>query len=91
MLRNDNMVFGLYFNDSSHGLSEFKYRCLWQAINQVVRNEDRNWMYRYWEFADQYYRSNIEYEDKRNKDNKFFEFHVAVGGLLALNEKYGMD
>lgn len=88
MLRNDNMVFGLYFNDSSHGLSEFKYRCLWQAINQVVRNEDRNWMYRYWEFADQYYRSNIEYENKRNKDNKFFEFHVAVGGLLALNEKY---
>ena len=68
-------------------MSEFKYTQLWYAINQAIRNDDRNWMYRYWEFADQYYRDVFEYGDAIKERSKYQEFHVAVGGLLALNEK----
>ena len=88
MMKNDNGVFELFFDVRTKGLSNFKYTRLWYAINQVVRCNDKNWMYRYWEFADQYYCSVFAYEDNCKERNKFFEFHVAVGGLLALNEKY---
>lgn len=87
MMKNDNGVFGLIFDTRKIGLSEFKYTQLWYAINQVIRNDDRNWMYRYWEFADQYYRDVFEYGDAIEERSKYLEFHVAVGGLLALNEK----
>ena len=80
-------VFGLIFDTRKIGLSEFKYTQLWYAINQAIRNDDRNWMYRYWEFADQYYRDVFEYGDAIEERSKYQEFHVAVGGLLALNEK----
>mgnify|MGYP004455273753 FL=1 len=88
IMRNDNGVFGLYFDENRNGLSEFLYRQLWHAINQVVRNDDKNWLYRYWEFADQYYSNVFVYEEKSEQAKKFMEFHIAVGGLLALNEKY---
>lgn len=87
MMKNDNGVFGLIFDTRKIGLSEFKYTQLWYAINQAIRNDDRNWMYRYWEFADQYYRDVFEYGDAIEERSKYQEFHVAVGGLLALNEK----
>ena len=88
MMKNDNGVFALFFDTRSKGLSDFKYRWLWYAINQVVRNDDTNWMYRYWEFADQYYSNVFPYESSCEEEKRFFEFHVAVGGLLTLNEKY---
>ena len=61
IMRNDNGVFGLYFDENTNTLSEFKYQQLWYAVNQVVRNDDKNWLYRYWEFADQYYSSTFAY------------------------------
>lgn len=88
LMKNDNGVFALFFDTRIKGLSEFKYRRLWYAINQVVRNDDKNWMYRYWEFADQYYSNVFAYESSSKEEKRFFEFHVAVGGLLTLNEKY---
>lgn len=88
MMKSDNSVFALFFDTRLKGLSEFKYKRLWYAINQVVRNDDKNWMYRYWEFADQYYREVFAYGNNSKERNKFFEFHVAIGGLLALNKKY---
>lgn len=87
LMKKDNGVFGLIFDTRKIGLSEFKYTQLWYAINQAIRNDDRNWMYRYWEFADQYYRDVFEYGDDIEERSKYLEFHVAVGGLLALNEK----
>lgn len=87
IMRNDNGVFGLYFDENTNTLSEFKYQQLWYAVNQVVRNDDKNWLYRYWEFADQYYSNTFAYKDKDEQAKKFLEFHIAVGGLLALNEK----
>lgn len=87
MMKNDNGVFGLIFDTRKIGLSEFKYTQLWYAINQAIRNDDRNWMYRYWEFANQYYRDVFEYGDAIKERSKYQEFHVAVGGLLALNEE----
>lgn len=88
LMKNDNGVFSLFFDTRVKGLSEFKYKRLWYAINQVVRNDDKNWMYRYWEFADQYYSDVFAYENCSEEGKRFFEFHVAVGGLLTLNEKY---
>lgn len=88
MMKNDNGVFGLFFDVRTKGLSEFKYNRLWYAINQVIRTNDKYWMYRYWEFADQYFSSAWAYKDEGKEKNKFLEFHVAIGGLLALNEKY---
>lgn len=88
MMKNDNGFFGLYFDMRTKGLSDFKYTRLWYAINQVIRADNKNWMYRYWEFADQYYGSIFAYEVNDKEAVKFFEFHVAVGGLLALNGKY---
>lgn len=88
MMKNDNVVFALFFDTRGKGLSDFKYRWLWYAINQVVRNDDKNWMYRYWEFADQYYGDVFACESYCEEGKRFFEFHVAVGGLLILNEKY---
>lgn len=88
MMKSDNSIFALLFDTRLKGLSEFKYKRLWYAINQVVRNDDKNWMYRYWEFADQYYRDVFAYGNNSKERNKFFEFHVAIGGLLALNKKY---
>lgn len=88
MMKNDNGVFALFFDARNKGLSEFKYKRLWYAINHVVRNDDKNWMYRYWEFADQYYSNVFAYESSSEEGKRFFEFHVAVCGLLALNEKY---
>ena len=88
MMKNDKGVFALFFDTRLKGLSEFKYKRLWYAINQVVRNDDKNWMYRYWEFADQYYSGVFAYDNNSKERNKFFEFHVAIGGLLALNKKY---
>ena len=88
MMKNDNGVFALFFDTRSKGLSDFKYRWLWYAINQVVGNDDKNWMYRYWEFADQYYGDVFACASYCEEGKRFFEFHVAVGGLLALNEKY---
>lgn len=87
LMKNDNGVFALFFDTRIKGLSEFKYRRLWYAINQVVRNDDKNWMYRYWEFADQYYSNVFAFESSCEEGKRFFEFHVAVGGLLALNLK----
>lgn len=88
MMKNDNGVFALFFDTRVKGLSEFKYKRLWYAINQVVRNDEKNWMYRYWEFADQYYSNTFAYESSCEEGKRFFEFHVAIGGLLALNKKY---
>lgn len=88
MMKNDNRVFALFFDTRFKGLSEFKYKMLWYAINQVARNDDKNWMYRYWEFADQYYSDVFAYDNNCMERNKYFEFHVAIGGLLALNKKY---
>lgn len=88
MMKNDNGVFALFFDTRVKGLSEFKYKRLWYAINQVVRNDEKNWMYRYWEFADQYYSNTFAYESSCEEGKRFFEFHVAVGGLFALNKKY---
>ena len=88
MMKNDNGVFALFFDTRLKGLSDYKYRWLWYAINQVVRNDDKNWMYRYWEFADQYYSNTFAYESSCEEGQRFFEFHVAVGGLLTLNKKY---
>lgn len=88
MMKNDKGVFALFFDTRLKGLSEFKYKRLWYAINQVVRNDDKNWMYRYWEFADQYYSNTFAYESSSEEGKRFFEFHVAVGGLFALNKKY---
>lgn len=88
MMRNDRRIMELFFDEITKGLSEFKYTHLWYAINQVVRQDDKEWLYRYWEFADQYYSHVFAYAEKDEKAERFFEFHVAVGGLLALNEKY---
>lgn len=88
MMKNDNGVFGLFFDVRSKGLSEFKYNRLWRAINQVIRSNDKYWMYRYWEFADQYFSGAWAYKDGGKEKSKFLEFHVAIGGLLALNEKF---
>ena len=88
MMKSDNRVFALFFDTRFKGLSEFKYKRLWYAINQVVQNDDMNWMYRYWEFADQYYNDVFAYDNNSKERNKYFEFHVAIGGLLALNKKY---
>ena len=88
MMKNDNGVFALFFDTRVKGLSEFKYKRLWYVINQVVRNDEKNWMYRYWEFADQYYSNTFAYESSCEEGKRFFEFHVAVGGLFALNKKY---
>ena len=88
MMKTDNGVFALFFDTREKGLTDFKYRWLWYAINQVIRNDDKNWMYRYWEFADQYYSNVFAYENCGEKGKRFFEFHIAVGGLLMLNEKY---
>lgn len=88
MMKTDNSVFALFFDTRLKGLSEFKYKRLWYAISQVVRNDDKNWMYRYWEFADQYYSDVFAYDNISKERNKYFEFHVAIGGLLALNKKY---
>lgn len=63
MMKSDNSVFALFFDTRFKGLSEFKYKRLWYAINQVVRNDDMNWMYRYWEFADQYYSDVFAYDN----------------------------
>lgn len=87
MMKKDNGVFGLFFDGKRNGLSEFKYRQLWYAVNQVVQNDDKNWLYRYWGFADQYYSNSFEYKEKDEQAKKFFEFHIAVGGLLVLNGK----
>ena len=54
----------------------------------MVRNDDKNWMCRYWEFADQYYSNTFAYGSSSEEGKRFFEFHVAVGGLFALNKKY---
>lgn len=88
IMKNDKGVFALFFDTRLKGLSDFKYKSLWNAINQVVRNDDKNWMYRYWEFADQYYSNTFAYESSSEEGKRFFEFHVAVGGLFALNKKY---
>lgn len=88
MMKNDNGVFALFLDTRLKGLSEFKYKWLWYAITQVVRNDDKNWMCRYWEFADQYYSNTFAYESSCEEGKRFFEFHVAVGGLFALNQKY---
>lgn len=88
MMKNDNGIFALFFDIRLKGLSDFKYKRLWYAINQVVRNDDKNWMYRYWEFADQYYCNTFAYGSGNEERKRFLEFHIAVGGLLALNEKY---
>lgn len=87
IMRNDRRILELFFDERTKGLSEFKYTRLWYAINQVVRQGDKEWLYRYWEFADQYYSHVFAYTEKDEKTERFFEFHVAVGGLLALNGK----
>lgn len=87
MMRNDRRIMELYFDEREKGLSEFKYIQLWYAINQVVRQDNKEWLYRYWEFADQYYSHVFAYAEKNENTERFFEFHVAVGGLLALNGK----
>ena len=87
MMRHDLRIMELYFDERAEGLSEFKYTHLWYAINQVVRQSDKDWLYRYWEFADQYYSNVFAYDEKYEASERFLEFHVAVGGLLALNEK----
>ena len=40
MMKSDNSIFALLFDTRLKGLSEFKYKRLWYAINQVVRNDD---------------------------------------------------
>ncbi len=85
LMKKDHGVFGLLFDPRTKGFSDFKYTCVWRAVTQVTRNGEKYWMYRYWEFADQYYRDKFAYSEKSEEAQRFFEFHVAVGGLLALS------
>lgn len=88
LLRDNANVMGVYFNTlDKNTFSDFKYQQLWYAIQKVIIQDDKAWFCRYWEFADQYY--GLVYGFDINKDKKRFrEFHIAIGGLLALNEKY---
>ena len=85
MMKNDKGVFVLFFDTSFKGLSEFKYKWLWYAINQVVRNDDMNWMYRYWEFADQYYRDVFAYDN--NNNNSSLKFEITAKRLCAASQR----
>lgn len=88
LLRNDVNVMGVYFNTLNKSpFSDFKYQRLWCAIQKVIIQDDKAWFFRYWEFADQYYGIVYDFDTKKDKQ-RFREFHIAIGGLLALNEKY---
>lgn len=88
LLRDNANIMGVYFNTLDKSpFSDFKYQQLWYAIQRTIIQDDKAWFYRYWEFADQYWGLVYEFETNKYK-KRFREFHIAIGGLLALNEKY---
>lgn len=87
MMKNDNGVFALFFDTRVKGLSEFKYKRLWYAINQVVRNDEKNWMYRYWEFADQYYSNTLPTKVVVRKE-KILRISCSGRWLICSEQKY---
>lgn len=87
LLRDSRDIMGVYFNTLDKSpFSDFKYKQLWYAIQENIKHDNKVWFYRYWEFADQYYGLVYDFEESKHKE-RFREFHIAVGGLLALYGK----
>jgi hypothetical protein len=85
------LIFGSYHR---HRLSDETYRWLWNYLIIAITHDQDRMVFKYWTTAYQYYQTSflLAFDIPRKFDNedqeRFLEFHYALGGYLLFSERY---
>ncbi|MCF0039684.1 hypothetical protein [Dyadobacter fanqingshengii] len=85
------LIFGSYHR---HRLSDDTYKWLWNYLVIAIAHAQDRMVFKYWTTAYQYYQTSfvLVFDTPRVFDSddqeRFLEFHYALGGYLLFNERY---
>lgn len=88
LCENTDIISVLYNQFNDFPVTEQVYKLMWRWIYKMAEVEHDDWLKRYWNIANQYYMSKLEYSDKFEMKNRFREFHIMVCALLFYKERY---
>lgn len=88
LYKNTDIVHVLYNQFNEFPITEQVYEMMWRWIYRMVDAGNEDWMKQYWNIANQYYMSKLEYSDKGKERKCFCEFHIMVCTLLLYKRRY---
>ena len=88
LCKNTDIISVLYNQFNDFPVTEQVYTLMWKWLLKMAEAGHDDWLKRYWNVANQYYMSKLEYSDKIEMKNRFREFHIMACALLFYKERY---
>lgn len=90
--RRIDIIHVLFNQFENYPITEQVYDYVWSLLNNMIDNRSDNWVVEYWSYACQYYTLTKQYsnEDTEEQKNRFREFHLMVGVLMAYMQRYDL-
>lgn len=88
LCKHTDIISVLYNQFNDFPVTEQVYTLMWKWLRKMADAGHDDWLKRYWNVANQYYMSKLEYSDKIETKYRFREFNIMVCTLLFYKERY---